>query len=55
MRRLKNESFAAMKNMKIRLLDIHPFDLVQTLKEEISGLNNEAKKCIQLRKDEQGS
>lgn len=31
-RRLKNESFAAMKNMKIRLLDIHPFDLVQTLK-----------------------
>lgn len=31
-RRLKNESYAAMKNMKIRMMDIHPFDLAQTLK-----------------------
>ncbi len=31
-RRYKNEAFAAMKNMKIRMMDIHPFDLVQTLK-----------------------
>lgn len=31
-RRIKNEAFAAMKNMKIRMMDIHPFDLTQTLK-----------------------
>ena len=31
-RRLKNESFAAMKNMKIRMMDIHPLDLTQALK-----------------------
>ena len=31
-RRIKNEAFASMKNMKIRLMDIHPFDLIQTLK-----------------------
>ena len=31
-RRLKNEAFAAMKNMKIRMMDIHPFDLIQSLK-----------------------
>lgn len=31
-RRIKNEAFASMKNMKLRLMDIHPFDLVQTLK-----------------------
>jgi len=31
-RRLKNEAFAAMKNMKIRMMDIHPFDLVHALK-----------------------
>tara|TARA_E500000178_G_C16912821_1_gene703478 strand:- start:299 stop:1165 length:867 start_codon:yes stop_codon:yes gene_type:complete len=31
-RRYKNEAFAAMKNMKIRMMDIHPFDLVQSLK-----------------------
>tara|TARA_B100000085_G_C18417301_1_gene461150 strand:- start:27 stop:890 length:864 start_codon:yes stop_codon:yes gene_type:complete len=31
-RRYKNEAFAAMKNMKIRMMDIHPFDLIQTLK-----------------------
>jgi len=31
-RRYKNEAFAAMKNMKIRMMDIHPFDLVQALK-----------------------
>jgi predicted protein tyrosine phosphatase len=31
-RRLKNEQFAAMKNMKIRMMDIHPFDLVQALR-----------------------
>ena len=31
-RRIKNEAYASMKNMKIRLMDIHPFDLIQTLK-----------------------
>lgn len=31
-RRMKNEAFAAMKNMKIRMMDIHPFDLVHSLK-----------------------
>ncbi len=31
-RRFKNESFAAMKNMKIRMMDIHPLDLTQALK-----------------------
>lgn len=31
-RRMKNEQFAAMKNMKIRMMDIHPFDLAQALK-----------------------
>ena len=31
-RRYKNEAFAAMKNMKIRMMDIHPFDLIQSLK-----------------------
>jgi len=31
-RRMKNEYFAAMKNMKIRMMDIHPFDLVNSLK-----------------------
>lgn len=31
-RRMKNEQFAAMKNMKIRMMDIHPFDLVHALK-----------------------
>lgn len=31
-RRLKNDSFAAMKNMKIRMMDIHPLDLTQALK-----------------------
>mgnify|MGYP001598098041 CR=1 FL=1 len=30
-RRIKNEAFASMKNMKIRLMEIHPFDLIQTL------------------------
>ena len=31
-RRMKNEAFAAMKNMKIRMMDIHPFDLVHAMK-----------------------
>lgn len=31
-RRFKNEAFAAMKNMKIRMMDIHPLDLTQSLK-----------------------
>jgi hypothetical protein len=31
-RRMKNEQFAAMKNMKIRMMDIHPFDLAQAFK-----------------------
>lgn len=31
-RRLKNEAYASMKNMKIRLMDIHPHDMIQTLK-----------------------
>ena len=31
-RRVKGEHFAALKNMKIRMMDIHPFDLVQALK-----------------------
>jgi hypothetical protein len=31
-RRFKNEAFAAMKNMKIRMMNIHPFDLVQIMK-----------------------
>ena len=31
-RRIKNEAYASMKNMKIRLMEIHPFDLTQTLK-----------------------
>jgi hypothetical protein len=31
-RRMKNEQFAAMKNMKIRMMDIHPFDLVHAMK-----------------------
>ena len=31
-RRFKNEAFAAMKNMKIRMMDIHPLDLTQALK-----------------------
>jgi len=31
-RRMKNEQFAAMKNMKIRMMDIHPFDLTQAFK-----------------------
>lgn len=31
-RRLKNESFSAYKNMKIRMMEIHPNDLVQALK-----------------------
>lgn len=31
-RRMKNEAFAALKNMKIRMMDIHPFDLVHALK-----------------------
>lgn len=31
-RRFKNQAFAAMKNMKIRMMDIHPFDLVQIMK-----------------------
>ena len=28
-RRVKNEAFAALKNLKIRMMDIHPMDLVQ--------------------------
>lgn len=28
-RRFKNQAFAALKNMKVRMMDIHPFDLVQ--------------------------
>jgi len=31
-RRMKNEQFAAMKNMKIRMMDIHPFDIVHSFK-----------------------
>lgn len=31
-RRMKNEQFASMKNMKIRMMDIHPFDLVHSFK-----------------------
>jgi hypothetical protein len=31
-RRMKNEAFASMKNMKIRMMDIHPFDLVHAMK-----------------------
>ena len=31
-RRAKNEYFAAYKNMKIRMMEIHPFDLVQAMK-----------------------
>lgn len=31
-RRLKNDAFAAYKNMKIRMMEIHPNDLVQALK-----------------------
>jgi len=31
-RRMKNEQFASMKNMKIRMMDIHPFDLVHSLR-----------------------
>lgn len=31
-RRLKNDAFAAMKNMKVRMMEIHPNDLVQALK-----------------------
>jgi len=31
-RRLRNDEFAALKNMKIRMMDIHPFDLVHALK-----------------------
>lgn len=31
-RRMKNEQFAAMKNMKIRMMDIHPFDIVHAFK-----------------------
>lgn len=31
-RRMKNEQFAAMKNMKIRMMDIHPFDLVHAFR-----------------------
>lgn len=31
-RRLKNEAFAALKNMKIRMMDIHPYDLAQAAK-----------------------
>ena len=31
-RRIKNEQFAAMKNMKIRMMDIHPFDLVHAMR-----------------------
>lgn len=30
-RRLKNDAFASMKNMKIRMMDIHPLDLAQAL------------------------
>lgn len=28
-RRVKNEAFAALKNLKIRMMDVHPMDLVQ--------------------------
>jgi predicted protein tyrosine phosphatase len=31
-RRMKNEQFAAMKNMKIRMMDIHPVDIVHSFK-----------------------
>jgi hypothetical protein len=31
-RRMKNEQFSAMKNMKIRMMDIHPFDIVHSFK-----------------------
>lgn len=31
-RRMKKEAFSAMKNMKIRMMEIHPNDLVQALK-----------------------
>lgn len=31
-RRVKNEAFAALKNLKIRMMDIHPMDLVQSAK-----------------------
>lgn len=31
-RRVKNEAFAALKNLKIRMMDIHPMDLVQAAK-----------------------
>lgn len=31
-RRMKNEQYAAMKNMKIRMMDIHPFDIVHSFK-----------------------
>jgi len=31
-KRMKNEAFAAMKNMKIRMMDIHPFDLVHAFR-----------------------
>lgn len=31
-RRMKNEQFASMKNMKIRMMDIHPFDIVHSFK-----------------------
>jgi|TARA_B110000977_G_C11090026_1_gene496375 hypothetical protein len=31
-RRFKNQAFAALKNMKVRMMNIHPFDLVQIMK-----------------------
>lgn len=31
-RRVKNEAYAALKNLKIRMMDIHPMDLVQAVR-----------------------